>query len=107
MRLEHWQQSDIDETQSSMRSVYSRLPGDGYLVLIPGTFHPNFSDFPLLSPLTKWAGLIGPIDPHRAHTILDDMSLAFFDRHLKGASAPLLDNPRERFPEVLYESRRR
>ena len=107
MQLEHWHQSDIDETQNTMRSVYSRLPGDGYLVLIPGTFHPNFSDFPLLSPVTRWAGLIGPIDPRRAHTIFDGMSLAFFDRHLKGAPAPLLDNPREQFPEILYESRRK
>jgi predicted dienelactone hydrolase len=107
MQRERWPQRDIDETQNGMRSVYSRLPGDGYLVLIPGAFHPNFSDFPLLSPLTKWAGLIGPIDPHRAHMIMDDMSLAFFERHLKGAPAPLLDNPRKEFPEVLYESRPR
>lgn len=107
MQLERWQQRDIDETQDEMRSVYSRLPGDGYLVLIPGTFHPNFSDFPLLSPLARWAGLIGPIDPHRAHTIVDGMSLAFFDRHLKGAPAPLLDRPRAEFPEMIYESRRR
>ncbi len=107
MRLEHWKQGDIDETQNGMRTVFARLPGDGYLVLVPGAFHPNFSDFPLLSPsLTRRLGLIGPIDPHRAFTIINTFSVAFFDRSLKGRTVPLLDRPGERFPDVLFESRR-
>ncbi len=84
MQLEHWSRRDIDETQTTMRAVFDKLPADGYLVLIPGTFHPNFSDFPLLSPLTHWLGLTGPIDARRANRIIDAFSLAFFDRHLKG-----------------------
>jgi pimeloyl-ACP methyl ester carboxylesterase len=107
MQLEHWTQADIDETQNGMRTVFGSLPGDGYLVLVPGTFHPNFSDFPLLSPwLTRRLGLIGPIDPQRALTIINAFTVAFFDRDLKGQPASLLDRPAERFPEVLFEARR-
>ncbi len=107
MQLEHWTQADIDETQNGMRTVFGSLPGDGYIVLVPGTFHPNFSDFPLLSPwLTRRLGLIGPIDPQRALTIINAFTVAFFDRDLKGQPASLLDRPAERFPEVLFEARR-
>jgi hypothetical protein len=89
-----------------MRAVFGSVPRAGYLVLVPGTFHPNFSDLPLLSPLTRRLGLIGPIDAHRAHNIINAFSLAFFDRQLKGRPAALLDHPAERFPEVLFETHR-
>jgi hypothetical protein len=78
-----------------------------YLVPVPGTFHPNFSDLPLLSPLTHRLGLTGTIDAHRAHGFIDALSVAFFDRELKGRPAALLHRPTERFPEVLFEACRR
>lgn len=105
MELEHWAQRDIDETQSSMRHVFASLPEAGYLVLVPGTFHANFADLPLWSPLTRPLGLTGPIDAHRAHAVINAFSVAFFDRHLKGLPAVLLDRPAERYPEVLFETR--
>ena len=108
MRREGWAQSDIDETQTTMRSVYASLHGDGYLVLVPNMFHQNLSDFPyfVASPLNAWVGL-GPIDARRAHTIINAYSLAFFDRYLRGTTAePLLDAPAPQYPDVLVELRR-
>ena len=107
MRLEGWSAADIDETQRTMRAVFDKLAGDGYLVLIPGTFHANFSDAPLLSPLASWAGITGPIDAHRANRIIDAFTRAFFDRYLEQEPAALLDHPSETFPEVQVEARRR
>ncbi len=89
-----------------MRAVYDSLPGDGYLVLVPGMFHPNFSDAALYSPLFSWLGLTGPIDGDRANSIIGSYTLAFFDKHLKGQPAALLDGPAEEYPEVLFETRR-
>ena len=106
MRHEGWPQTYIDEIQTSMRAVYEKLPGDGYLVLVPGIYHNDFSDARLLSPLTSLVGLTGPIDGERAHAILRSYSLAFFDRHVKGDPAPLLDGPSPEYPEVRFESRR-
>ncbi len=105
MRLEGWPQRDIEETQNTMRAVFDRLPGDGYLVLIPGMFHPNFSDFPLFSPVTRWLHLVGPIDGRRGLTIVSAFEVAFFDRELKGQAPELLDRPADEFPEVLFEKR--
>ena len=112
MRLERqaaggWSEPDIDETLHTMRTVYERLPGDGYYVRIAGMFHLDMTDAPLLSSLVSWPGLTGPIGGERAHAIVNAYSLAFFDRELRHRPAPLLDGPPARFPEVTFEARRR
>lgn len=103
MKREGWSQTDIDETQGTMREVYDKLPGDGYLVLVPGMFHLNMVDTPSYTPLTSLLGMTGPIDPERAHNIVNAYSLAFFDRYLKNLPTPLLDGPSKQFPKVLFE----
>ncbi len=105
MQLEGWRQIDIEETQTSMHEVFDRLPGDGYLVLVPGIFHLNFNDTPYYSPLTSVLRLTGPINPWRAHRIINAYSLAFFDRELKGRPSPLLDGSSGQFPEVIFQKR--
>lgn len=108
MVREGWSQTNIDETQTTMRSVYEGLPGDGFLVLVPKMFHQNLSDFPyfVAPPLAAWLGL-GPIDARRAHRIINAYSLAFFDRYLKGKTAqPLLAGRASQFPDVLLDARR-
>jgi hypothetical protein len=69
-------------------------------------FHPNFSDFPLFSPVTRWLHLVGPIDGRRGLTIVSAFEVAFFDRELKGQETILFDRPAERFPEVVFEAHR-
>ena len=111
MRLERlraggWPDAEIEAHQTSMRAVYEGLPGAGYFVRVPGMFHSNFTDVASWTPLSAVLGLSGPIDARRAHGIVNAYSLAFFDRHLLGRPAPLLDTPSETYPEVLFESRR-
>jgi predicted dienelactone hydrolase len=105
MQLEGWAQSDIDEHQTTMRTVFERLPGDGYFVRVRGMFHLDLTDAPSWSPLPRWLHLTGPIGVRRAHHIINAYSLAFFDRHLRGLAAPLLDGPSDQYPEVLFETR--
>ncbi len=111
MRLERaaaggWTEADINETLGTMRTVYEHLPGDGYFVQIPGSFHLDMTDAPFLSTLVAWPGLTGPMGADRAHRIINAYSLAFFDRELRHERAPLLDGPPQPFPEVIFESRR-
>jgi hypothetical protein len=68
--------------------------------------HINLTDIPLLSPLASRLGLSGPSGVQRAHRIINAYSLAFFDRHLKGQPAALLDGPAAQYPEVRFETRR-
>ena len=110
MRLERqraggWSEAEIEAHQTSMRAVYELLPGAGYFVRVPGAFHSNFMDVPNWTPLASWLNLTGPIDGHRAHDIINAYALAFFERHLAGRPAKLLDGPAKQYPEVLFESR--
>ena len=111
MRLERqraggWPDAEIEAHQTSMRAVYEGLSGAGYFVRVPGMFHSNFTDIANWTPLAPQLGLAGPIDGQRAHGIVNAYSLAFFDRHLPGRPAKLLDGPAKQYPEALFESRR-
>jgi hypothetical protein len=112
MRLERrtaggWPESDIRETLDTMWAAYLGLRGDGWFLRVPRMFHLDTTDAALLAPFVPWPGLEGPIGAARAHKIINAYSLAFFDRELRGAHPRLLDGPSPRFPEVLFESRRR
>jgi len=111
MRLERrrsggWSAADITEHLTTMRAVFESLPGDGYYVQVPGMFHIDMTDVPLLTPLASRLGIAGPIGGERAHRIVNAYSVVFFDRHLKDLQAALLDGPAEEFAEVLFETRR-
>jgi hypothetical protein len=41
----------------------------------------------------------------RGFDIVNAYSLAFFDQHLEGHPAALLDGPSRYYPEVLFETR--
>lgn len=105
MRAEGWTEADAIETDREMRALFNRLSGGGYLVRAPGLYHLDFADTALLSPLTGWLGMTGPGDPRRARRMVGDLALAFFDRRLKDAPAPLLDEPGARYPNLLLEKR--
>ena len=111
MRLERqraggWPDAEIEAHQTTMRAVYEGLTGPGYFVRVPGTFHSNFTDIANWTALAPRLGLSGPIDAQRAHDIVNAYSLAFFERHLAGRPAQLLDGPARQYPEALFESRR-
>ncbi len=101
-----WPDAEIEAHQSSMRAVYEGLPGAGYFVQMPGMFHSNFTDIASWTPLARVLGFSGTIDEGRAHDIVNAYSRSFFDRHLAGRPAPLLDGAAKHDPKVLFESRR-
>lgn len=111
MRLERqkdggWPEQAIEQTQTTMRTVYNSLPGDGYFVQVPGAFHIDFTDLDLLSPLFPIPGIIdGPIGSQRAHEIINAYSLAFFDKYLKSEPEALLAGPSAYYPEVIFAKR--
>ncbi|MBX6748962.1 MAG: carboxylic ester hydrolase, partial [Micromonosporaceae bacterium] len=110
MRLERqrsggWSEANIEETLSTMRAVFDRLPGPGYYVEVPGMFHIEMTDAPLFSPLVQLR-VGGPLGVRRVHEIINAYSVAFFDRHLRGRPAPLLDGPSPQYPEVRLDARR-
>jgi predicted dienelactone hydrolase len=83
-------------------TLLARSPNAIYLTLL-GTDHYDFSDLPMLSPLASRLGLKGPLEGKRTLRIIDDYTLAFFDRYLKGKPSALLDGPNAAYPEIRWE----
>lgn len=104
MRREGWIQGDIDQHLRTMRAAFERGPRQSYFVQAPGVFHANLTDVPYFSPLLPWMGVTGTADPKRTHDMVNAYSLAFFDRHLRGRPAPLLDR---QTAGIFLEVRRR
>ena len=82
--------------------LFADRAGAGYALTISGTEHFDFTDLPLLSPLTPLLGLSGEIGSERALAIINTYTLAFFDQTLKAVPVPLLDGPSHAYPEVTF-----
>jgi hypothetical protein len=92
----------------TMKATYDLLEDAGYAVTIAGSQHGTFWDMGLVFDHFDGVGTLsaytGTIDHARALAIIDAYTLAFFQRHLQGLPAPLLDGPPP-YPEVTFEHR--
>lgn len=84
------------EIELELDRFFQSLKGNGYLMKIKGTEHVTFSDMYLLirMPFSKNTEI------HRAHQIINDYTLAFFNKHLLGEETPLLKGL-TKYPEVF------
>jgi hypothetical protein len=55
-----WTEKDIEQTQTTMRAVFDRLPEDGHFVQVHGMFHIDLTDLSLVSPIFSIIGFSGP-----------------------------------------------
>ena len=89
--------ADVGRTDAALKAAST---GDWYDVTIAGTNHGSFSDLVIFTP-----AFAATIETARGHEIINALTVAFFDRYLKGAEAPVLDDPGAVFPEVVVEVR--
>ena len=61
---------------------------------IPHTSHLSYTDFHLFSPLLPNPGE----DPEAVHRIINEVSVAFFDQHLKGIRHNAMDELAKKYP---------
>ena len=71
---------------------------------IAGTGHYDYSDLPLLSPITRLVGAKGPINGRLVARIINDYTLAFFDTYLRERPLGLL-NGESPYKEVHFHTR--
>jgi dienelactone hydrolase len=77
----------------------------GTWVIIDGSRHGSYSDAPFLPAGAEiLRSLVGgaTIEPERMWRVTSDLLLAFFNAHLNGTLAPLLDGPSREYPEVQF-----
>lgn len=79
-----------------------------YMVMIRGTRHLSFSDvsLPVFARVTGLpAEALGPIEGLRALIVTNDLVRSFFDRHLRGLAALMLDDTSHAYPEIEVSTR--
>jgi predicted dienelactone hydrolase len=91
------------QAEDDFADEFTQFSGPTYLVASDSLLHMSFSDA-IFWPnhLDMSAGIV---DGARGTQIIDAYVIAFFDRYLKGESAPLLDGPSPDYPEVALEMR--
>ena len=92
-----------DGHQNLIPAGYSPEQKNYAAVTINGAKHMDFTDFSILLPQFKYLGVLGSIDGSKQEAILKDYVTAFFDKHLKGEKAPLIDGGVQKYPEVTVK----
>jgi hypothetical protein len=100
MNSEDWLGS---ENRSLGKALAANSSASSYEVTITGAHHNNFSDIPLLSPLTSLINLSGPVDGRKTLKIINDYSVSFFGQYLKGIPGEMPDKFESKYPEVRFE----
>jgi pimeloyl-ACP methyl ester carboxylesterase len=94
----------------SWAAIWPKLKGWKRELILEGSVHGTFTDFPdivdvlgLKGKLPPEAGqVLGSIDGARVLEILGEYVGGFFEFVLKGRKVGLLDGPSERFPEIEF-----
>jgi hypothetical protein len=68
-------------------------------------FHSNFTDIASRTPINDRVGVAGPINPQRAHDIVDACSFAFLDRHVVDPQGDLFDRSAKLYRDATCGSR--
>ena len=86
------------------RDVYEDTQADAYFLVIDGAKHQNFTDFSIFSTFDKNKNFLGKIDGTQMEKIMNDYTLAFFDKYLMEKEGGLLERKSEKFKEVEFFS---
>lgn len=92
LRSEAWLSEPNEIPLATLREASADVVSFGCIM---GTAHRDFTLLPRLSPLSKYLGIGGSLDPIRSSELVESQLVSFFDRYLKGKGDGLagLDAP--------------
>lgn len=85
--------------------MFENSAAPAWYLVVKGTQHFDFTDFPRVAPVFGWLGASDQIAPRRAVQITNAYTLAFFNQFLKHQPSPLLAGPSAEYPEVGMQMR--
>ncbi|MDQ0828346.1 putative dienelactone hydrolase [Streptomyces achromogenes] len=103
--------SEDADNKASWPEIWPRLRGWRRRLRLTGTRHFSYTDYETFMPQVaarlgatdeQLAEFIGPLDATRAVDVQRRFLLAYFDLHLRGHRAPILEGPSPRYPEVRF-----
>ncbi|MFE4882696.1 alpha/beta hydrolase family protein [Streptomyces sp. NPDC056701] len=99
------------DNEPSWPEIWPRLRGWRRHLRLTGTRHFSYTDYETFMPQAaarlgatdeQLAEFIGPLDGTRGIDVQRHFLLAYFDFHLRGRHAPVLEGPSPRYPEVRF-----
>ena len=78
-----WTDSDYPTNTDLVAKLMDNTKGANYYLTIKETLHLNYCDAPLFSPLAKYFLDIGEMNGIKSVNLINNISLQFFDQHLK------------------------
>ena len=78
-----WTDSDYPTKTGLVAKLMDNTKGANYYLTINETLHLNYCDAPLFSPLAKYFLDIGEMNGIKSVNLINNISLQFFDQHLK------------------------
>ncbi|GAA1337586.1 lipase [Streptomyces sanglieri] len=103
--------SEDADNKPSWPEIWPRLRGWRRHLRLTGTRHFSYTDYETFMPQAasrlgatdeQLAEFIGPLDGTRGVDVQRHFLLAYFDLHLRGSRAPILEGPSLRYPEVRF-----
>jgi dienelactone hydrolase len=85
-------------------NAFNNAENAAYSLCIKNSGHLNFTDLPRISPFLAGMLGVGTIDSFKCIKIVNDYSLAFFDKHVKGKPSSLLEGV-SIYNEVEFDKR--
>lgn len=103
--------SEDADNKPSWHEIWPRLRGWRRHLRLTGTRHFSYTDYEAFMPQVatrlgatdeQLAEFIGPLDGARGIDVQRRFLLSYFDLHLRGHHAPILEGPSPRYPEVHF-----
>lgn len=90
LRADKWDFDDNSENHAIAEKLHAEASETSYLATIDGANHYDFTDIPLLSPLTPQLNLSSDMDSDYTVEMMNSMTTAFFRQELQGAGDDLV-----------------
>lgn len=85
LRADKWNFDDASDNHTITEKLFADLTQTGYLATVTGAAHFDFTDIPLLSPLTPQLGLSSDMDSTYTVEMMNDITTGFFRQVLQGS----------------------
>lgn len=89
------------KNQQRLERLFNNNQNTAWWLTIANSTHYDYTDFPHLSPITRWMGMSSRVKPMELTQTINDYTRSFFNHHLQDGAGALLYRESTIFPDVV------